>query len=129
MATEYNGRNINYAVVESSLNPALPYFVGTAEIEEQKPFVFLSNDILPEWREPIVIHEMTCLGELRDDPEGCLKATQCEISLVTTDLPGYVEARLKFYRALLESPPDPGLEARISLSVAYLEKIHRNLQP
>jgi hypothetical protein len=96
---EHEGRKILYTIVDKSLEPKLPGFMGYLDGEH----LFISEEVPDEFRIPQLVHEIIEFTELKDQKGRCLEALKRELKIVPDNIkPAYLKYRTIFFEKLIE---------------------------
>ena len=112
---------IHFAIVDASLEPKLPNFVGRLEDN----YYFLSEEIPTEYRKPILTHEVNCFAlKACGRHNHCIVATEEELRHVSQEIrQDYLALRRTFFRNLArmyESQPTSSFYLQICSTRDYL---------
>lgn len=115
---EFGGKQREYKVVDRNLDsPAPRYFISYGS---GTPFI--SDEVPEDYREPMVLHELTEFELLTGEEDRCVKALDAELKIVPEEIKGdYVKFRRGVFESLIKyleqyTPDSPFIpEARKSL--------------
>ena len=120
---EFDGTEYPYAVMPTTLEPALPGFLGYA----QNKHLFISVQVPEKWRPYVLRHELREFIELAGTPDCCLQSLKVELEEVPSrDLSEYVTWRFEFFDRLawyceISDAYDDAFCARVMASRDHLE--------
>lgn len=96
---EVDGETYPYTIMDQELEGAPPNFVGFLDAK----FLFISEEVLPQYRNHFLRHEVICNKKLQGRSGRCEQATKRELEQVPEEIKeDYIKFRIKFYEDLID---------------------------
>jgi len=120
---EYKGKKIPFTLIRREALLALPGFLGFPDGKH----LFISEEVLEEFRTPQLIHEIIEFSELKGQEGRCVEALKQELLFVPEKIrPKYLGYRRAFFARLIEfqkNSKDEGFKAEIAASYKFLQEL------